>query len=147
SGEPKANVGSVFSPIAMTVKIPLRFDSPPHSRPHPMARRSLFALTALVLIASSALAVITAPVELSAFIAEADHILLAKIEGFDADKNQFVLAVQEDLKGKLEFRKLPTVIRPDEDAVKGKHEAQLLKRLGNDVPIALFISREGKEMK
>lgn len=111
-----------------------------------MSRRIFLALGLVISLVPAAFAVITAPSELSSFIAEADFILVAKIENLDSDKGQMVLVPQDDLKAKIPFRRLPTVFRPDEDAIKLDHMPQLLKRLGNDVPMVLFVSQEGKKI-
>jgi outer membrane protein assembly factor BamB len=107
-----------------------------------MVRRSLIAALIIATLTPLVGAVITAPTKLSAFMKEADHILVAKIESLNAEKGTIVLTVDGDLKGKLESRRLNVAIRPDQDAIKGDHIPQLLKRLAPGLPLVLFITRD-----
>lgn len=112
-----------------------------------MARRFWLAGLALLLASSSALAVITAPVSLEAFLSNADYIFVAKIETVEPSKPAMILHVSEDLKDKARYRRLPVVFRPDDDAKKLDHLPQLLKRVAPGGSMVFFVSQRGKNKK
>src|SRR5262245_26518198 len=62
------------------------------------------------------------------------------------EKPAMLLIVDEDLKGKLPFRKLPVHLNGDTEADKLNHVPQLLKRLGNDLPLVLFVEEKDKKL-
>ena len=97
----------------------------------------------LVLLARPAHAVIGKPPPLGDELRGADFICTAKVEKLDPDKPAAVLAVDEDLKGKLPVRKLPVNLKGDSDAEKDQHTPKLLKRLAPDLPLVLFVHKQG----
>lgn len=99
----------------------------------------------VLLVATSAEAVIMRLTPLADVLAESAVIVVAKVESLDADKLQMVLAVGETLKGKAAFAKLPMLLKGDAEAAKGKQVPQLLARLKAELPIVLFINQRERE--
>lgn len=96
------------------------------------------AVVAVLGTANSAFAVITALTPLKNFLADAQFIVVAKVEKLYTDKPALMLTVTEDLKGKAPFRKLPINLTADNDSKKEKH--LLRKRLAPDLPVMLFFN-------
>lgn len=92
----------------------------------------------------SAWAVIMRLMPLREVLSETDHICMLKIERLDPDKPAAVMTVEEDLKGKAPFRRLPMNLTGDSEGQKLKHTPELLKRLAPDLPLALFATKRGK---
>src|SRR4051794_33792943 len=94
------------------------------------------------LLVSPAHAVITALTPLSAVLKESGFILVARVESLDPEKRTVVLTVEEQLKGKAPFARLPVNLNstaktaPDEVPV-------LLKRLAPKLPVVLFVNQRG----
>ena len=91
-----------------------------------------------------ALAVITADLPLKTILRN-EFIFVAKVEKLDADpeKPRMVLKLEENLKGKAPFEKLPVnLIATSADGVKDKHTEVLLKRLAPDLPLVLFVFKK-----
>src|SRR5712692_8891243 len=91
-----------------------------------------------------AYALITDVPPLRRVLSSEQFIFLAKVEKLDADKPAMVLKVEEDLKGKAPFRKMPVTLKGDKEAEKEKQTPQLLKRLAADLPLVVFASKRGK---
>ncbi len=108
--------------------------------------RGLLCLLVAIFTAASVLAVITAELPLQRINKESQYIVAVKIEKLYADKPAMVLAPEQDLKGKLPYRKLPVLLKGDSEAEKLKHVPQLLKRLADDLPLVLFIEEKGKKL-
>jgi hypothetical protein len=99
------------------------------------------AVAGLVLfLAPAAHGVITELLPLRKVVQSANYVCVAKVDQFFPDKPAMVLAVQEDLRGKNPFRKMPVVLEGDDEAKKLKHVPQLLKRLAPDLPLILFVT-------
>jgi outer membrane protein assembly factor BamB len=98
----------------------------------------------LVLTATSAEAVITAQFPLKDVLANGQFIFMAKVEKIDSDKPALILKIDEKLKGKPLFEKLPINLTSDSEGQKLKHTPQLLKRLAPDLPLVVFINQRGK---
>src|SRR4051794_35612347 len=94
----------------------------------------------MLLFVGSAHAVIIEKVELKKVLADSNFILLAKVDQFYEDKPAMILTVEEDLKGKPPFKRLPINLKGDKEAEKLKHVPQLLKRLGPGLPVVLFVN-------
>src|SRR5947207_91737 len=94
--------------------------------------------------ASPAYGVITRLTPLKDVLAEGQFIFSAKVEKLDPDKPSVVLIVDDDLKGKAPFRRLPINLKGDSEADKGKHTPQLLKRLALELPVVVFANERGK---
>src|SRR5260370_20192064 len=82
----------------------------------------------LSLMASSAQALITKLTPLSLILEESQFILTVKVESVDPDKPSLVLTVDEHLKGKADFKRLPVLLNGDEAAVKNEETSKVLKR-------------------
>jgi hypothetical protein len=93
---------------------------------------------------TSAEAVITAQFPLKDVLANGQYIFMAKVEKIDPDKPALVLRVDEKLKGKPPFEKLPINLTGDSEGQKLKHTPQLLKRLAPDLPLIVFVNQRGK---
>jgi len=99
----------------------------------------------VLLVATSAEAVIMRLTPLADVLAESAVVVVAKVESLDADKLQMVLAVGETLKGKPGFVKMPMLLKGDAEAAKGKQVPQLLARLKADLPVVLFVNQRDRE--
>jgi hypothetical protein len=102
-------------------------------------------LTLLVIPADEAQGVIKAPSSLELFVKDATQIVQVKVTKFDPEKDRMVLEVEEDLKGKLEQRSLPTVwkLEPDSKWEGIRTLPRLLKSFGDDRRAILFINDTG----
>jgi hypothetical protein len=94
---------------------------------------------ALALASPFAYGVIMAPLPLRDVVQQSHYICVTRVEQFFPDKPAMLLAVEEDLRGKMSLRKLPVLIKADEDGQKLNHVPQLLKRLAPKLPIVMFI--------
>ncbi len=104
----------------------------------------LFLGIGLMLNGTSAEAVITAQFPLKDVLANGQFIFMAKVVKIDPDKPALVLKVDEQLKGKPTFEKLPINLTGDNEGQKSKHTPQLLKRLAVDLPVVVFVNQRGK---
>src|SRR6266849_1274718 len=76
---------------------------------------------------------------LKSVLAASPIIFTAKVESFDPEKPTAVFVIDETLKGKVTFEKMPVNLGTgDSDAKKGDHTAKLLKRLAVKLPLVLF---------
>lgn len=89
--------------------------------------------------APAAWAVIMVLLPLQDVVRTSQYIVVAKVEKFYPEKPAMLLHVDEDLKGKTPFRKLGVHLKGDSEAEKAMHVPQLLKRLGPDLPLILFV--------
>lgn len=104
-------------------------------------------LTAIVVVATSvcvADAVIKSPLELKKILAESQYIVVAKVDQLYADKPAMIVTVDDELKGKAPFRRLPINLKGDREAEKLKHVPQLLSRLAPELPLVVFIHHDTK---
>jgi outer membrane protein assembly factor BamB len=107
-------------------------------------RRGLLAISTLLALVGSARALIDKPYPLKAVLAESQLVFVARVDSLDPDKPAAVLAIDEDLKGKAAFRRLPVNLTGDADAVKSKQTPQLLKRLAPKLPVIVFATERDK---
>src|SRR5262249_53169603 len=84
---------------------------------------------------------ITAKLPLRTVLKEQEFICVARVERVDPKRPAVVLVVEDDLKGKLPFRRLPVNLTGDVLAKKHKHSAQMLKRLAPKLPLVLFANK------
>ncbi len=107
-------------------------------------RRSagLLLLLAFLVPAPTAQAVIAYVIPLKAMLQQSTHICTVKVENLDPARPGMILIVAEDLKGKLDTRRMAVNLKGDSEAEKLKHVPELLKRLSNGMPIVLFIKLE-----
>src|SRR5262245_36075143 len=98
----------------------------------------------LLAIGLPAHAVITRLTPLREILANEKHIFVAKVETLDPDKPAVVLKVDEELKGKASFARLPVNLAGDSYGQREKHPAQLVKRLAPNLPVVVFTSARGK---
>src|SRR5438045_1253613 len=104
----------------------------------------VLAIIGCVGLTAYAFAIIEAPLPLEAIVNDSEFIAVSKVEKVDVAAPLVVLAVHEDLKGKAPFRRLAVHFKGDDDAKKLDHVPQLLKRLGPDLPVILFVSKRDK---
>jgi outer membrane protein assembly factor BamB len=97
-----------------------------------------------MLAGSPAWAVIEKAPALKDVLADAQFIFTVKVDAIDADKPAAVLLVDDDLKDKAPFRRLPVNLKGDAEAEKAKHTPQLLKRLAPKLPLVVFVIPRGK---
>lgn len=111
-----------------------------------MKRRLLLAHITWLALAPLAFAVISAASPLKNILVDNPYIFVAKVEAVDASKPSMVLTIEQDLKGKFDFRRLPVLLSGDEDAEKFKHIPELLKRVAPGVPTVWFVQARGKRI-
>lgn len=99
----------------------------------------------LLLIETPVHALFTTLMPLKTVLEQSNFIVTAKVESVDADKPALVIAVDEDLKGKLPSRKLPVLLKGDAEAKKKKHVPQILKRVAPKLPLILFVIQKDKK--
>src|SRR3954449_6768969 len=97
-----------------------------------------------LLAATPAHALITRPTPLRGLIDESVYILTARVEAVDPSRPAMVLTADEDLKGKVPFRKLAVNLKGDPQAVKYRHVDALLKRVAPGLPLVLFVRQQDK---
>jgi outer membrane protein assembly factor BamB len=73
-------------------------------------------------------------------------IFLGKVEKVYPDKPALVLKVDEQLKGKAPFTRLPISLKGDSEAKKYNHTAQLQKRLAAQMPVILFVNKRNENL-
>jgi outer membrane protein assembly factor BamB len=95
-----------------------------------------------LLLGTPAQALFTRPLPLNTIL-KTNYVCTAKVEKLDPDRPGMIVVVDGDLKGKLPLRRLPVSLKGDSDAQKHKHIPQLLKRLAPNLPLILFLEREG----
>jgi outer membrane protein assembly factor BamB len=98
-----------------------------------------------LLLPGLARAVVARPTPLSSVLEGSEFIFVAKVEVLDPDRPAMVLTVEECLKGKAPFTKLPVNLRGDSEAVKGKQVPQLLKRVAVKLPLVVFVNQGEKD--
>src|SRR5687768_7257310 len=111
-----------------------------------MLTRCLLLLIAwLVLSTSDVWAVIKATSPLQLFVRDATQIVQVRVTRFESDNNRMVLEVEQDIKGKLEPRSMPTVwkIEPDSKWEGVRALPRVLKSFGPDQQAILFINDAG----
>jgi outer membrane protein assembly factor BamB len=95
---------------------------------------------ALLAVHPAAQAFIEKLTHLSDLIVQADYIFVAKVESVDPAKPAAVLTIQQDLKGKPAFRRIPINLTGDKE----KHTPHLLRRIAADVPLVVFVTEQDK---
>jgi outer membrane protein assembly factor BamB len=98
----------------------------------------------LVLPAPPAAAVIERLLPLKDILAGCPFIFTVTVDALDPDKPAVVLVVEDHLKGKAPFAKLPVNLKGDSEAEKEKQTAQLLKRLAPKLPLIVFVIEREK---
>ena len=99
--------------------------------------RIFVGMAGLLLAATPAQAVVTAPRPLKQLLTVATYVCTAKVEKLDADRPAMILTVEGDLKGKMPIRRLPVNLTGDSEGT--KHTPLLLKRLAKDLPLVLIV--------
>jgi outer membrane protein assembly factor BamB len=89
-------------------------------------------------------AFITRLTPLGEVLAEYKFICTARVDKVDPARPATVFLIEDDLKGKLPYRRLPVNLTGDRDAKKHNHTAQLLKRLAPKLPLVVFVNQRGK---
>ncbi|HEY1860107.1 MAG TPA: hypothetical protein VGG61_07120, partial [Gemmataceae bacterium] len=79
-------------------------------------------------------------------LVESQLIFTVKVDAFDPEKPSVTFVVDETLKGKALFDKMPVNLGTgDADAKKDDHTAKLLKRLAVKMPLVLFATKQDKK--
>jgi outer membrane protein assembly factor BamB len=99
----------------------------------------------LMLAAAPAFGLINRLTPLTGVLEEAQYVLTVQVEVVDASRPAMILAVEEDLKGKAPFRKLPVHLKGDREAARYGHTPQLLKRVAPKLPLVLFVCQRDKD--
>ncbi|HEV3117066.1 MAG TPA: PQQ-binding-like beta-propeller repeat protein, partial [Gemmataceae bacterium] len=108
------------------------------------ARLGVFAVTALLLTLPRADAVITRLTPLREVLNSEQLIFSVKVDQLDPDKPSVTLKLDETLKGKVPFEKLPINLTGDSEGQREQHTSKLLKRLAKDLDLVIFTSKRGK---
>ena len=100
-------------------------------------------LLALPFFSAPAWAVIKNVVHLRSVLASEEMIFFAKVEKIDPARPAVVFTVGEALKGKPQFGRMPVNMTGDAEAKREKHTEKILKRLGPDLNVVMFVSKRG----
>jgi outer membrane protein assembly factor BamB len=101
----------------------------------------LLGVNLLLFTWNQAHAVVTAKTPLKAIAGSSSYILVGKVEKFFPEKPAMLVVAIEDIKGKAPFRQLPINCKvADEKAFKENKIEPLLKRLGPDMEIIIFLA-------
>src|SRR5437016_3037265 len=100
------------------------------------------ALVAILIVCTSAHALITSPLPMKDILENSTYIVLAKVSRFEPDKKRMILTITDDLKDKAAFRQIPIVLEGDIEGKALNHPAQLMKRLAADLPVVVFIMKK-----
>src|SRR5438270_13069301 len=105
-----------------------------------MSRRTgwLGALGIMFLLNLHAEAVITRLTPLREVLNSEQLIFTVKVAKLDPDKPAVLFQVEEDLKGKAPFRKLPVNLTADSEGQREQHTPKLLKRLADELELVIF---------
>lgn len=98
----------------------------------------------LLIFSQPAPAVITRLTPLKEVLTAEQLIFIAKVESVDPDKPAVILQVDENLKAKAPFTRMPVNLKGDDEAAKDKHTSAMLRRLAKDMPVIVFSSKKGK---
>jgi hypothetical protein len=98
------------------------------------------ALVGLLLAAIPASALIVRLTNLVDLLSEATLIVTAKIDSLDPKRPAMMLVVDETLKGKPGFTKMPVLLVGDKRAMKLKEQPDLLDRLEEKMTIVVFMA-------
>ncbi len=99
-------------------------------------------LMILMLVPQPAAALIEKPLPLEQVLKESLFVFTATIERVDPEKPAMVIEVNDNLKGKSPFAKLPINLTGDGDAKKFKHLPDLLKRVAAKLPLMIFVTKQ-----
>ncbi len=110
-----------------------------------LIRCILLMIAFLVLSASEARAIIKATSPLQLFVRDATMIVQVRVTKFAPENNRLVFEVQQDIKGKMEDKSMPTVwkIVPDSKWEGIRALPRVLKSFGPDQEAILFINDAG----
>jgi outer membrane protein assembly factor BamB len=97
----------------------------------------------LMLLADSAQAVITRLTPLREVLRSEQLIFTVKVEKLDRDTPSTTLVVEEQLKGKVPFRKLAVNLTADKVGQRERDTDRLLQRLNTDLQLMVFVSKRG----
>jgi outer membrane protein assembly factor BamB len=114
-------------------------------RPRAWLGGLVLGLAWLFLAAAPAWAVIDRLLPLRDVLTDSTFVLAVKVDSLDADKGTMVLTVDEALKGKPAFTRLPVLLEGDADARKKNERPELLKRLAPKLPLVLFVMQSERE--
>jgi outer membrane protein assembly factor BamB len=98
----------------------------------------------LLLAARPAQALITRLTPLGDVLTATPVIATAHVDMLDPARPAMVLRIDESLKGKAPFERLPLNLTGDREAAKAKDTPQLLKRLAPKLPLVLFLEPRDK---
>jgi outer membrane protein assembly factor BamB len=104
-----------------------------------MRRNGTLIAAVLFIVVLPVHAVITRPLELKLLLAGSAHVCMVKVEKIDPDRPGMVLTVDADLKGKIGPRRWAVNLTGDDEAMKSKHTAELLKRVAVGTPLLVFV--------
>src|SRR5262249_46047479 len=124
--------------------IRFNFEVPIMQRRYAWAGGMVLGILLLLTCASSIYAVITRLTPLKEVLTAEQLIFLAKVESVDPDKPAAILQVEDHLKAKTPFTRMPLNLKGDTEAEKEKHTPAMLKRLTKDLPVIVFASKKGK---
>lgn len=97
-----------------------------------------------LLVARPAQALITRLTPLGDVLTATPVIVTAHVDALDPARPSMVLLIDESLKGKAPFARLPLNLAGDREAAKAGDTPQLLKRLAPKLPLVLFLEAKDK---
>lgn len=103
------------------------------------------ALLCLLAAFELAHAVIKVLTPLNTYVGLSKYIFVAKVEKYFPEKPALILNIQDDLKGKAPYRRLPVTIKVDSKAANENFIPPILKRLSVDQEIVFFVLERGKQ--
>jgi outer membrane protein assembly factor BamB len=104
--------------------------------------RGLIVGVGVLLSAQPAHAVILRLTPLKDVFAESQLIFTVAVDALDPDKPSVTFKLDESLKGKPPFEKLPVNLTGDSEAKKSDDTAKLLKRLAVKMPLVIFATKQ-----
>jgi outer membrane protein assembly factor BamB len=90
-------------------------------------------------------AVITRLTPLRDVLGDSQIIFTAQVESLDPSRPGMILTVDETLKGKVPFARVPVALKGHREAERVKQTQQLLKRLAPKLPLVVFVLQRDRE--
>ncbi len=106
--------------------------------------RTLLLLTALLLVAAPASAVIMKLTPLAEILEGDDYILVVAVDKVDPDKPSAVFVVEKKLKGEPPYERIPVNMAGNDEAKKAGDTKTILDRLDSTRKVVFFVSKRGK---
>ena len=106
---------------------------------------ALFAISAFVLSAGSARAVIMKLTPLAEVLETEDYIFVGVADKIDPDKPSVIFKLEKNLKGESPFDRMPVNMTGNAEAKKNNDTKTILDRLDTSRKVVFFVSKRGKK--